>query len=669
MKRTYILITAFVLFFTSCTKDEQIDLLGDQTQCLTFSITGANGNLATYSGVTVPGNGFEKIIHNISVYLFDYTTDGSGLLRVVADFDHLSMSDNKVILNVDVDIALTGQYVAYFIANNANAQFIDLTNPYNNGIGVTVGSTTEKWFQNMPTKSFQNIPTESFLITGNISAPFPAYGDHEVMLRNRVARFDVVNKHPNLTITKITIHDATDRNTVFGDATQDPEAQFIDPDEVTTFSWEDYEINGEVVGVTSESVFFLHPTDIPTDTKIYIEGYTGTLDVDDKTFVYEVDSDPINILANYRYLLNVTNDAPITIELAEEWDVDENAVVANTHALQLITRITGTTLLNETSYTMELFGSTRIRLLTANPAGVSYEFIPIKGDPNFFAEYSTPNFNILENTTTQTISYSSPYYTTNFRFSFSAPADKKSFVSILRFTDGGSEKIDIIIYYRREETFPDDIYPGSTLTGVTVGGVTWAPVNVGTVSPDEPGIYAQWNRQRGFLGGVTTNVVNGPLAYREFNHSYEYSSSLYQQPFIANRTNDGTGDWLETDDPYFDARHSLWNVSGLNPCPDGWGIPTAIQFQTLIDAYETQTYSSNGTSITFEGDDGISSLTLPYAGYLDYTNGKRYSNNNMGRYWSMSYNTNHSNALSLGSGVSIDTYPRAMGYSLRCVKQ
>ena len=663
MKKLCILILALSAALAACTKEESaVTPDSGDTRRLTFTIDGANGSLATYSGVTVPGNGFEKTVGDISVYLFDYAPDGSGVLRSSSDFGNLTAVNGKVTLTMDTDASLAGEYVAYFVANNATGRFADMG-------GVTEGATTELSFRNMPAEAFADVPDDTFLITGRIDEPFPAHGEYGVTLRNRVARFDVVNTHPHLTVTKVTIRDAADRTAVFGDATQDPGAQAVNPADITAFAWDDYEIDGEVLGQVSESAFFLHPTSIPAATRIYVEGYTGTPGVDDQTFVYEVDSPSIEILANYRYLLNVADNAPITLEIAGEWEVDVNASTVSAYPMHLAGTISGTAFLNGVTHVLGMAGSSQIRVITANPAGASYEFIPVPGDPAYFMERVTADFNIMEDVKVENIiSYSSPttYYQSKLQFTTGLTfGEEKSFVSILRISDGGTQTMDIILHWDGAN-YPAETYPGSTLAGVKVGGITWAPVNAGSVSVDGRGIYAQWNRARGFRGGVTTDVVNGPLPYEAFGHSATPSNSLYYQPFIINRTSDGIGDWLVTDDPYTTARLTLWNNSTLNPCPDGWAVPTAAQFQTLIDS---GTPTDNGTSITFTGDDGISTLTLPYCGYLDRTNGKLYGNGIVGRYWSMGYDSAKGIALTLGSGVSLEAYPRAMGGSVRCVKQ
>lgn len=666
MKKIYTLLITLAVVFASCSRDDSAELPDNGTaNRLTFNLSGAGGSLVT-RGVTVSGNGFEKHIFDISVYLFEYSEDGSGLLRMIADFDNPDASDEKNILTLDVDASFNGTYVAYFIANNADGVFLDLSNPYGDQQAVAVDVTTEDFFRNMPAKAFTDIPGDKFLITGNIDTPFPAYGTHEVTLRNRVARFDVVNRHPELTITKVILQDAADRSSVFGDATRDCHPQTVNPADIETFAFVNYEINGEIVGKISESAFFLHPTSIPTTTRIYVEGY----DSDNQTFVYEVDCDPITILANYRYQLVVADQAPVTIEVAGTWDVDDNVTTANAMPLQLAS--TGTAVINYTTMAIDYAGSVSFRLVTSNPNGPDYEFIPLTGgDPAYFVEFDTDDFGIRKNETKQTISYASLYYTTHFDFKLNAaPPAGMGFVSILRFTDrDNGQTLDMLIY--RSEGFSTDFYPGSLLTGVEVGGVTWAPVNAGALASDEAGFYTQWNRTAGFRGGVTTDVVTGPLPFKVFyNPANDYTPQLYQQPFIVNRTGDATGDWLSAGDPYTATRSGLWNLSNHNPCPTGWQIPTATQMQSLVDAYTAGEYTDNGTSVSFTGDDGVSVLTLPYRGYLDSTDGKLYKNGFTGHYWSISAEGEQSTALSIGdSGVSLDAYPRAMGFTLRCVKQ
>lgn len=317
-------------------------------------------------------------------------------------------------------------------------------------------------------------------------------------------------------------------------------------------------------------------------------------------------------------------------------------------------------------------GSQRMQFITSNPAGVTWEFIPVSGDANF-VDYATDKWNVSQSVTPNR-TYATTYYSAILTFISNpvTPPDDKRFVSIMRVSDG-SQAIDILIYCRPTSGIEEPYYPGSTLKPVTVGGVTWAPANAGTPYTDKPGVYVQWNRRIGYRGGQSTGIAAGPLPFTAFEHpnpDYWAVFELYYQPFIINRS-DADGDWLTAGDPDTALRDIFWTYNNLtNPCPVGWGVPTAAQFQSLIDTYSAGRFTTDGTSIIFEGDNAGEYLTLPYTGYLDHTDGKLYNNGTLGRYWSLDADGTQSKALTIGSsGVELDAYPRAAGMQLRCVKQ
>ena len=114
-------------------------------------------------------------------------------------------------------------------------------------------------------------------------------------------------------------------------------------------------------------------------------------------------------------------------------------------------------------------------------------------------------------------------------------------------------------------------------------------------------------------------------------------------------------DWLTPQDD------NLWQgVSGTNnPCPSGYRLPTEAEWEA-----ERTSWSSNNAAGAF-----ASPLKLPVAGYRDYSDGSLYNVGSRGHYWSSTVGGTYSRFLSFySSDASMYSYDRALGYSVRCLK-
>jgi len=105
-------------------------------------------------------------------------------------------------------------------------------------------------------------------------------------------------------------------------------------------------------------------------------------------------------------------------------------------------------------------------------------------------------------------------------------------------------------------------------------------------------------------------------------------------------------------------------------CPDGWRLPTKLEFESLM--------SAGGTWITQNGKDGYkfgdskNNIFLPAAGQRYYYDSNMRYVGASGYYWSStSSSTSSSNAYYLEfssiSGASISTYDKKNEHSVRCV--
>ena len=105
----------------------------------------------------------------------------------------------------------------------------------------------------------------------------------------------------------------------------------------------------------------------------------------------------------------------------------------------------------------------------------------------------------------------------------------------------------------------------------------------------------------------------------------------------------------------------LWQgVSGMNnPCPTGYRIPTEAEWDA-----ERLSWSTNDALGAF-----ASPLKLPVAGYRSRSLGSLNSVDTRGYYWSSTVSsTNARNLYFSSSDADVDTNYRALGFSVRCLK-
>jgi hypothetical protein len=182
-------------------------------------------------------------------------------------------------------------------------------------------------------------------------------------------------------------------------------------------------------------------------------------------------------------------------------------------------------------------------------------------------------------------------------------------------------------------------------------GTKWATMNVGATKPEEYGLYFAWGDTQGYTASqVGSGEGQKVFAWADYKWSKDGGTTMSKYNATDGKT------VLDLED---DAARANWGGS--------WKIPTAEQFQELIDSTEkrwTTVNNVNGYEFAKSGDTTFSGDTLfiPAAGDAD--RGSIYNVGDIGYVWS---NSLASSSDGLGIILFLSSYkPRIDSYSVRC---
>ncbi|MDD3303207.1 MAG: hypothetical protein PHN31_06645, partial [Candidatus Gracilibacteria bacterium] len=191
-------------------------------------------------------------------------------------------------------------------------------------------------------------------------------------------------------------------------------------------------------------------------------------------------------------------------------------------------------------------------------------------------------------------------------------------------------------------------------------GYTLAACNEGTniagTGINSYGKYYQWGNNYGFLSGtITTTTLANTTGYGPGNYYsgtyFVLGSSSYRYDWTTVQNDDLWGGVTDT------------NEARQGPCQSGYHIPRETEWGSIVIA--------GGWSSPNWTDDGIrmmNALKLPFAGYIEYTNGKVFGY--AGLYSSSSFNGVNGYLLHINEDIIYpNTYDvRSRAFNIRCIK-
>ena len=264
----------------------------------------------------------------------------------------------------------------------------------------------------------------------------------------------------------------------------------------------------------------------------------------------------------------------------------------------------------------------------------------------------------------------------------------------------------------------EDEYGFNHGPGVRIDGIVWAPVNCGYLAPTDEdkgypyGKVYQWGRRDGF--GLSSNydstvpeLMNGPADFEDIEElaSFNYVAywwwyaeegmdyTDYSNTFVKAAASED--DWFalpDWDGDEYIERGYFWNwgsseepeKSDLDPCPDGWRLPTFREMEMLSEYYSSVSFVDGQRGFWFSGStpysDDADAIFLPSGGFLNHM-GQPVMRTQCGRYWCSDYSPSE-NICSLYfigyessqtgeyvESLSLGGCGAVLGCSVRCVQE
>lgn len=670
--QTLLLAALLTGLFTTCSDESVLNPsdrpLSDEESSLTFTLPGVKKAVRSYS---VAGTDLENQIDSLDIYMF---TDSTHLLTKVfrPRNSALAMTGNELTATIDIT-GRKGDHTFYFVANSKdNASELE---------DVFVGITAEYDFLERLTDINAGLVEAPFLMTAQHKVPAIESADkstgtsvNKVKLSRRVARFDVDNDTSvtNFTIDKILVENVYRQAYAFGDATATP-AQTLERGNLPEINYSDStDANGST---PLYGLFYLYPTKIEEgETEISFEG-----EFLNQRRIYTLKTSK-TIDANKRYMLKVkpidivNPDLEITIE---DWDDVSDLYEAEPETNDVI--FSGITIAPANTGVTETEAPTTTGIVTE----ATYDITNIKGQTtlsftveSYYAKGSyavitgnkddLPGFDVIDEPAKLTYGarYVQPY-----KIIIPERADERKEIDILVEVVNQAnpqQRLNITIH---GDTILDP-YPGTNLLPVKVGGVYWAPVNVGateigtTNTVKHMGNLFQWGRNVPFVHGGDPGDIYGTAG----PVSIAIATGAAMDKFIKG-TSTGNYDWLSP------PQNELWSGDNRQgPCPEGWRVPTKVDLEKIFALFQTNYASSGRLSLadghlTVTGDNGTDILFLPAAGYRNDSSGTSYGYGSYGFYWSSYPDLARAARWYFNSSkLLMDTGSRAVASSVRCVK-
>ena len=203
--------------------------------------------------------------------------------------------------------------------------------------------------------------------------------------------------------------------------------------------------------------------------------------------------------------------------------------------------------------------------------------------------------------------------------------------------------------------------------GIKLGGTVWAPVNLGYLPSEYPqGLLFQWGRHdgQGYADAASQDASIPEIVTGTVTPENALANTFY-------RTGEEPMDWNSN------PSSNLWRSATdkktqYDPCPEGWRVPMAIEFNLMINAATSKGWSPAAKAYIFS--DGESTLSLPAAGQRagDTAEAPATGRGTNGFYWTSIPTDSGAYSLAFDAGgakVGDEYSERQRGMAVRCVKE